>query len=247
MPTKTRLSSEARRQAIIAVAQRLFAEKGFHGTTTRELARVAGVSEALLFKHFPTKEAMYDEMLAVCRKSQTGEEFRRVLDLEASTSTLVLMLHFLASKVLFAEEDGRNLHRLLARSLCEDGAFARIVLGHIGSTWVTKLYACMAAARKAGDLRASSAPLKAGPWLAEHLLMMLAFMGLPERAVAHRKVTDAELIEEAVVFCLRGMGVKDEAIKRFYNPRAFALLAPTLGVRIAPARQATQRVGGRGE
>ena len=48
-PPRAKLSGEERRAAIIKAVRRLFAEKGFHGTTTRELAEAAGVSEALLF------------------------------------------------------------------------------------------------------------------------------------------------------------------------------------------------------
>ncbi|MBI5853864.1 MAG: helix-turn-helix transcriptional regulator, partial [Nitrospirae bacterium] len=45
-------------------AAALFASKGFKGTTTREIAQRAGISEALLFKHFPTKRALYGAILA---------------------------------------------------------------------------------------------------------------------------------------------------------------------------------------
>jgi TetR/AcrR family transcriptional regulator len=41
------------------VATGLFARQGFQGTTTREIAAQAGVNEALLFRHFPNKEALY--------------------------------------------------------------------------------------------------------------------------------------------------------------------------------------------
>jgi len=58
MKTTTKLSSEERRADIVKAVRRVFAEKGFDGTTTRELAYAAGVSEALLFKHFPHKEAL---------------------------------------------------------------------------------------------------------------------------------------------------------------------------------------------
>jgi len=66
MKAAAKLSSEERRSAIIHAVRRVFAEKGFHGTTTRELALAAGVSEALLFKHFPNKEALFSAMLMAC-------------------------------------------------------------------------------------------------------------------------------------------------------------------------------------
>ncbi|HLJ29532.1 MAG TPA: TetR/AcrR family transcriptional regulator [Candidatus Angelobacter sp.] len=55
----TRLSAQDRRRQILQVATGLFARQGFQGTTTREIATQAGVNEALLFRHFPTKEALY--------------------------------------------------------------------------------------------------------------------------------------------------------------------------------------------
>lgn len=63
--TKSLRSSGQERQAsIIAAAASLFAAKGFQGTTTREIAKTAGISEALVFKHFPTKRALYAAILA---------------------------------------------------------------------------------------------------------------------------------------------------------------------------------------
>ncbi len=54
-----RVPAEDRRQQIIEVALELFASRGFEGTTTRELAEKIGINEALLFRHFPSKEDLY--------------------------------------------------------------------------------------------------------------------------------------------------------------------------------------------
>ena len=54
-----RLSGEERRRQIIEAAATLFSRKGFRGTTTREITAAVGVSEAMLFKHFATKEELY--------------------------------------------------------------------------------------------------------------------------------------------------------------------------------------------
>ena len=58
-----RMSSEERRLQLIRVAISLFSQKGFSGTTTKEIARVAGVTEAIVFRHFPTKDALYSAIL----------------------------------------------------------------------------------------------------------------------------------------------------------------------------------------
>ena len=61
---KPRLKARDRRSQILAAALEVVAEHGFHGTPTRELARRAGVSEALVFRHFPTKEDLIRAILA---------------------------------------------------------------------------------------------------------------------------------------------------------------------------------------
>jgi len=54
-----KLPAADRRRQIIEVAMALFSAKGFEGTTTREISRAAGVSEAIIFRHFATKEDLY--------------------------------------------------------------------------------------------------------------------------------------------------------------------------------------------
>ena len=224
MQKTLRLSSEERREEIIAAARAVFADKGFDGTTTRELAKAAGVSEALIFKHFPTKEAIYHAMLASCQESPLGNEVRNLLALEPSTSTLAIMMHFLASKLILVKNEACS-SRLLLRSLCEDGDFARIVLRHVGETWIAKVGECLEEAQKAGDLRISPDKLKTSGWLSHHLVLMISFMNFPVKPAVDYKVSRQKLAEEAVLFCLRGMGLKEDAIKRHYNPRAYELLS----------------------
>ena len=89
-----KLSFEERRTAILRAVRRVFAEKGFDGTTTRELADAAGVSEALLFKHFPNKEALFSAMKLSLNEQDLGR-LERIKELEPSVSTLVLLVHFL--------------------------------------------------------------------------------------------------------------------------------------------------------
>jgi AcrR family transcriptional regulator len=49
------------RARILAAAQKLFGERGFHGTTTKDLAEAAGVAEKTLFRHFPSKGAIFKD------------------------------------------------------------------------------------------------------------------------------------------------------------------------------------------
>jgi AcrR family transcriptional regulator len=66
--TEGRLEGDARRAQIVEIARRLFAEAGYRPTTTRQLARAAGVSDALMYRHFASKDdvlrAVVDQGLA---------------------------------------------------------------------------------------------------------------------------------------------------------------------------------------
>ncbi|HEY9873152.1 MAG TPA: helix-turn-helix domain-containing protein, partial [Candidatus Obscuribacterales bacterium] len=55
-------SEEQTRTKILRAAQRLFAQQGYEGTTTRDLAQAAGVAEGTLFRHFATKKAILIEV-----------------------------------------------------------------------------------------------------------------------------------------------------------------------------------------
>jgi AcrR family transcriptional regulator len=66
-----RMAAGDRCEQILHGAMELFAEKGFRGATTREIAQHLGISEALMFKYFPTKEALYR---AIIQKRTDGSE-----------------------------------------------------------------------------------------------------------------------------------------------------------------------------
>src|SRR5271155_2866763 len=100
MKSPTKLSGEDRRAAIIKAVRRVFAEKGFDATTTRALADAAGISEGLLFKHFPKKEILFHAMQADCCTEEDLGIFERIKALEPSASTLVLLVHFLVSRIV---------------------------------------------------------------------------------------------------------------------------------------------------
>ena len=69
---RVRMKSEQRRAAIVRSAIHLFAEKGFRGTTTRELAAAAGVTEPVLYQHFRAKSDLYSAIIEAKAAEATG-------------------------------------------------------------------------------------------------------------------------------------------------------------------------------
>jgi TetR/AcrR family transcriptional regulator len=61
--TSLRMSAPNRRVQLLEAALNVFSEKGFDGATTKEIAARAGVTEAIIFRHFPTKQALYQAVL----------------------------------------------------------------------------------------------------------------------------------------------------------------------------------------
>jgi TetR/AcrR family transcriptional regulator len=62
-PNGSRMSAEERRLQILRVAVSLFSQRGFVGTTTKEIAQAAHVSEAMVFRHFANKQELYSAIL----------------------------------------------------------------------------------------------------------------------------------------------------------------------------------------
>lgn len=228
MPNVPRLSAEARKEAIVEAVQDVFAEKGFDGTTTRELAKAAGVSEALLYKHFPSKESLYAAMLDGCAKGPTFAEASRILELDASTSTLVVMVHFMISHYVLGRPGDRHraaLNSLLVRSLLGDGEFVRLMHKKLAAAWLKKFEACLQAAAKAGEMREVPIRHDLCVWLVQHVAFSLMLHLQPKVPAVNYKVSREELVSQATWFGLLGIGIKEEAVRRYYSPKALRLLA----------------------
>lgn len=63
VPAVGRMAAEDRRHQILHVAVTLFSQRGFGGTTTKEIAHAAGISEAMVFRHYATKQELYSAIL----------------------------------------------------------------------------------------------------------------------------------------------------------------------------------------
>ena len=226
--SKPRLHAEERRLAIVEAAKPLFARHGFAGTTTKQLARAAGVSEALVFQHFPSKAALYEEILRLGCQGDPGLE--RLAGLAPSTASLVEMVHLLIQHVALGacgEPHEKEVEeRLALHSLVEDGEYVRLVSAWVVAEILPKFTACHAAAAASGDLRPGSGEAANAFWFAYHVASMMAFGRLSERPVyPYAGPFDAVLVDLAR-FVLRGIGLEDRAIAAHLDPGALQPSAP---------------------
>jgi len=210
----TRLDSDERRKVIVTAAVPLFARKGFAGTTTRELAEAAGISEALLFRHFPSKQLLYREIL---RLGCEGDPALEALStLRPSTATLVCMVRFMVRRFLLGDEIERaeldSRLRLVLHSFLEDGDYARQLFETVGDRVIPLFEASLAAAVAAGDVTPGGAAPANRFWFAQHVAAMLAFAALPGKSCVSYEGGLDDIVAEASSFILRGIGMTDAAI-----------------------------------
>jgi len=207
------MTSDLRRQLILSAARRCFARHGFAGTTTRSVAAAASISEGLLFKHFPSKAALYAEILA--DECQADPDLAHLLGQEPSTGTLVELVkgmvgHFMQISDGSDEQEAQRI-RLMTSSHLDDGEFARLLYAKVSSLIGPVFTASIDRAVAAGDAaRIGSTPLNLF-WFAHHTVLMAALSRLPAvpcLAYGHAADLERQLCE----FILRGIGLNEAAI-----------------------------------
>lgn len=142
--TATRRSSADLRALLIKSAEQVFAEKGYVSATTKDLAQAAGVAESVMFRHFPSKAALFREsVLEPLTKAMStfADTVARYLEQPLGDVALMrltvselydqLSLHRASLRSFGAAEDdlgeaGRaDFHRMMDGVLAEFGAVAR--------------------------------------------------------------------------------------------------------------------------
>ena len=220
---RTRMSAEKRKLAIVQAALPLFARRGFAETTTKDLAKAAGVSEPLLYKHFPSKEALYLEIQNFCCRNSDPIN-RRLDELEPGAASLVRLTYLLLRSLILGlpslSVEWETRQRLMLNSLLHDGAFARLIYKNRFDVFCARMESCLEAAVAAGDAVQSPATPGNRARFAHHIGAWIALAHLPETSAINYRTSREKLLDEAVWFALRGMGLTDEAIAKHYKPRA---------------------------
>lgn len=109
-----KLSKQKRKNQIILSAMKLFAQNGFNGTTTHDIAKTAKISEALLFKFFPHKSSLYSAIIDY-RIKQTGD-YCNIMQLFNKT-TRGFFIEIVKSHIENIEKDDTFMRILLFSAL----------------------------------------------------------------------------------------------------------------------------------
>jgi AcrR family transcriptional regulator len=116
-PTRRRLTAEERRSAILDAALTAFSQKGYHATSLDDIAREAGVSKALIYEHFASKQELHADLIARNARELTQRVAGALsgVDIESTVKRLATGLEAFFAFV----EERRDAWRMLFRDAAD--------------------------------------------------------------------------------------------------------------------------------
>jgi AcrR family transcriptional regulator len=123
----SRMAAEDRRQQILEVAMELFSQKGFRGTTTKEIALAAGVNEAIIFRHFATKSDLYAAIIDQKASSDNVRILQQVIDEAMERGDDRQVFELFAFHILEFHEHDDTAMRILFYSALEGHELAEMI------------------------------------------------------------------------------------------------------------------------
>jgi AcrR family transcriptional regulator len=218
-----RLPASDRKKQILEIAMRRFSEQGFDGTSTREIAEAAGINEALIFRHFRTKEDLFWEVLSD-RVERRGRN-RRMRKLVQSEGDSREVLVAIAETLLDRTDDDAAVTRLLLYSALRNRELSERFFRTYGLEKLELLAAHIRVGIEAGHFRVVNPVIAARSFLGMivyHYLVEEVF-GVPRA----RALSPRELAEELVGIFLEGISVnqtvgKNGSVRKTVRDRSSA-------------------------
>jgi TetR/AcrR family transcriptional regulator len=131
-PPKSRMHGEDRRRQLLGIAIESFARQGFGGTKTKDIAAAAGVSEAILFRHFASKEDLYHAILDSKETAEaTSQRLQELQAFAALRDDAGLFLN-VATKIVRSFREDPAFHRLMIYASLEGHLLASLFRERFG-------------------------------------------------------------------------------------------------------------------
>jgi AcrR family transcriptional regulator len=198
-PPRRRLSAEERRAGILDAALAVFSARGYHASSIDDIAREAGISKALIYEHFESKQGLYADLL----ERNANELFERLarglagVEIESGKARLATGLDAFFGFV----EDRRDAWRILFRDAAdpETAAVLDRVLEQVTEV-VTALIAQDPGARAMEQEQEADRALR---MLAQMLVGSL--QSVANWWADHQEVPRAQVVEMAMDFAWLGL------------------------------------------
>ncbi len=202
VPARSRMPGGDRRKQLLRVAIEIFARNGFSGTKTKDIAAAAGVSEAIVFRHFTTKEDLYHAILDEREDAVTASEFRREMEQRMKQRDDAGVLRCVAQGIVRSFRDDPAFHRLILYAMLEGHIIAELFRERFAMPKVDLLRRYLAMRKQEGVFRKCDAGIAQS--LVAGVFVHFA-MGRYVFGINHISKPDDVVIEEMVAFALNAL------------------------------------------
>jgi len=203
---RRRMPGDDRKRQLLRIAIESFAQKGFSGTKTKDIAAAAGVSEAILFRHFATKEDLYHAILDIKETREGTKQRLRELEELAGRRDDEALFRRLAREVVHSFREDAAFHRLLLYAGLDGHLLANLFRERFGLPTGDFLKRYIALRQKEGAFR------KCDPRIA----VMHFFGGVVQYAmsrylfgVREHHLPEETVVDEFVELVLSGLAKRD--------------------------------------
>jgi TetR/AcrR family transcriptional regulator len=233
-----RMRAAERRRHLIAVAVRLFAARGFSGTTTKAIAEGSGVSEAIIFRHFKSKEDLYGAILREKARQDGYQQLIRRLQTFAARGEDEQLVFHLVLHMLESFENDPEFHRLMLHAALERPDLVKVGRRILGMPIFKLLCAYVVRRQKAGAFRKGSPEL-----LAFGIMALPMHFGMVTQVIGIKRMTKPtrELAATFTEIILDGMQVPRRA-KHASNNHADGRHLSDKGVAAVRAQGASKKI-----
>ena len=147
---QTRDAAPSRKDCLIQSAGSLFADGGYEGTTIRQIARRCGITEAAIYKHFASKEALYE---AVIQTKSRRQQITAYLAEHQDLDDIEDVLYTIARHILATTSEDPELLRMLLYSSLEGFRGAELLFNEFRVPYITYLREELGDRIERGELR----------------------------------------------------------------------------------------------
>ena len=199
---KSRMPADDRHRQLLRSAIDCFARNGFSGTKTKDIAAAAGVSEAILFRHFTTKEDLYHAILDLKEDPEAENRLKRQVEECAARRDDAGVFRAIGQEIFTSFEEDPAFNRLILYALLEGHLMASLFHKRLGSRRRDFLRRYVVLRQAEGALRAGDPELALMFALGTlvHFAMGKHLFGMKRPAIS-----DEVIINELVEFILAGL------------------------------------------
>lgn len=150
------MSAEDRRRQLIEIAIDLFSRKGFAGTTTKEIASAAGVTEAIVFRHFATKRDFYTAILDKINSTHNVEIWLRDSQQLMDACDDEGLIRLIVSRIIDAIRTEPRFERLMILAAMEGHELAELHMQQFAVPIAEKMVSYIEKRQAAGAIAAGN-------------------------------------------------------------------------------------------